>query len=396
MLEGAMRYAMEGRAVFPCAKKKPLTAHGFKDASLHPEELIRWWSRWPAAQIGLPTGSVNHLFVVDVDSSTAAEYVERLKLPPTFTIQTRPGRYQLWFAQAAGLTTKCTSGELAPGLDSRGDLGYTIGPPSIHHLTGLPYTVTRDVSWAPMPQVLIDLFSATNGHEPAPGAADSIPQGRRHRTMLQIAGALRARGLSGPAVLSALAAVNQQQCIPPLELAELQKMADYVASKPGLRGATMETTAAVEIECFADVKPERLRWLWHKRIALGKLNLFVGDPDQGKSLTSIDVGARVSRGSSFPDGAPATVGEVLFLSAEDDPADTQQPRFVAAGADLSRVHRIKAVKVMLPDGATGESHFTLERDIEKLDEKLAMMAAIDGDDPDEHAALCLNALCSQG
>ena len=47
---------------------------------------------------------------------------------------------------------------------------------------------------------------------------------------------------------------------------------------------------------FSDIKPQPLRWLWPSRIPLGKLTLLVGDPGLGKSLLTIDIAARVSRG----------------------------------------------------------------------------------------------------
>src|SRR5208283_2021212 len=111
-------------------------------------------------------------------------------------------------------------------------------------------------------------------------------------------------------------------------------------------------------------------WLWNQRIPLGKLTIFAGDPGKGKSLVTVDVAAHLSKGENFPDGSRCSVGDTIFLSAEDDAADTVRPRLDAAGADVSRIHRVKAVKVTLADGGTGDSIFSLERDLEKLDEAI--------------------------
>lgn len=54
--------------------------------------------------------------------------------------------------------------------------------------------------------------------------------------------------------------------------------------------------------------------------------------------------------------------------------DTVRPRLEAAGADLARVHRVSAVRVVLADGAESESTFNLERDIEKLEESLSRIS----------------------
>ena len=194
--------------------------------------------------------------------------------------------------------------------------------------------------------------------------------------MLSIAGALRARGLSREIVLSQLQSANRL-CIPPLDAAEIQKIADYVGGKlAGFPGQSpMETCAELELESFRDVQSESVRWVWYQRIPLGKLTIFAGDPGKGKSLVTVDVAAHLSKGANFPDGSRCSVGDTIFLSAEDDAADTIRPRLDAAGADVSRVHRVKAVRVTLADGNTGDSIFSLERDLEKLDEAIGKVPA---------------------
>src|SRR5438477_4479859 len=86
-------------------------------------------------------------------------------------------------------------------------------------------------------------------------------------------------------------------------------------------------------------RQEELTWLWPKRIAAGKLTLIDGDPEQGKSLLTLDLAARVSSGKPFPDGhSPGEPASVLLIGSEDGLKDTVVPRLRAARADLSRVH----------------------------------------------------------
>jgi archaellum biogenesis ATPase FlaH len=121
------------------------------------------------------------------------------------------------------------------------------------------------------------------------------------------------------------------------------------------------------LRCFSDIAPQPLRWLWPGRIPLGKLTLLIGDPGLGKSLLTTDVASRVTRGTSFPDDAACEVGSVIFLSAEDDAADTIRPRLDAAGADVSRVHILEAVRVQHTNGSLTEKTFNLETDIAALE-----------------------------
>ncbi|HKW63598.1 MAG TPA: AAA family ATPase [Candidatus Acidoferrum sp.] len=124
------------------------------------------------------------------------------------------------------------------------------------------------------------------------------------------------------------------------------------------------------LRCFRDIAPKALRWLWPGRIPLGKLTLLIGDPGLGKSLLTADIASRVTRGTSFPDGATCESGSVILLSAEDDPADTIRPRLDAAGADVSRVHTLEAVRVELTDGSLADKPFNLETDVAALEAAL--------------------------
>jgi len=94
-----------------------------------------------------------------------------------------------------------------------------------------------------------------------------------------------------------------------------------------------------KITCLSDVAPERIAWLWHGRVALGKVGLIDGDPGDGKSTLTIDLAARVSTGRAMPDGTPGLgyAAGVVLLSAEDGLADTIRPRLDAAGGEASRV-----------------------------------------------------------
>jgi hypothetical protein len=95
---------------------------------------------------------------------------------------------------------------------------------------------------------------------------------------------------------------------------------------------------------LADVTPEPVDWLWPGRLARGKLTLFAGDPGLGKSLVTMDLAARLSRGAFWPDGTIAPRGTTLLLSAEDGLADTIRPRLDRHDGDAAAVHVLTAVR----------------------------------------------------
>src|SRR5258708_15039857 len=113
----------------------------------------------------------------------------------------------------------------------------------------------------------------------------------------------------------------------------------------------MSTTPTRSVVRFCDLIPTPLEWLWPCRRPLGKLVLLDGDPDQGKSLLTIDWAARLTTGRPWPDGTPINRPEpVVLLGGEDNVLDTVSHRLRAAGADLSRGHVLRV-------GPDAHSHF---------------------------------------
>lgn len=92
------------------------------------------------------------------------------------------------------------------------------------------------------------------------------------------------------------------------------------------------------------VIPEPVNWLWQNHIPLGKLTIIDGDPGLGKSTVTLDLVARVSQGTSMPDGSPGVSGGAVLLTLEDGLADTIVPRLNAAGADLTRIVALQSVQ----------------------------------------------------
>jgi hypothetical protein len=124
--------------VFPCEPggKRPLTYNGFWDASADPRRVESWWSRWPAANLGVPTGERSGLLVLDVDPASGGPEslaaLERVHgpLPRTAKARTGGGGMHVFFVYPVGEEVRNSAGKLGPGLDVRGEGGYVVVPPS--------------------------------------------------------------------------------------------------------------------------------------------------------------------------------------------------------------------------------------------------------------------------
>ena len=122
----------------------------------------------------------------------------------------------------------------------------------------------------------------------------------------------------------------------------------------------------------SEVIKKALRWLWLGRFALGKLGILAGLPDEGKSMLLNYIAARITRaGLEWPNGeGQAPRGNVILLTAEDDPEDTVAPRLEAAGADLDRVEIVSMVRERDNEGRERERMFSLADDLALLRQKI--------------------------
>jgi hypothetical protein len=181
-LDQSLAYAACGWPVFPCqwqgpGRKRPLTDHGFLDASTNPVAITKWWRRWPDALIGLRTGLSCGRAVLDVDVKRRDAYgLDTLGelgfaiLPSTSMVHTESAGFHMHF-DPGGREIPSTQGAIGcgigPGLDWRGEGGYAILPsPGSGYWWDPHYGL--DAALAPIPPSLMP-------REPEGPAADARP-----------------------------------------------------------------------------------------------------------------------------------------------------------------------------------------------------------------------------
>jgi putative DNA primase/helicase len=140
----------------------------------------------------------------------------------------------------------------------------------------------------------------------------------------------------------------------------------YVMVRDEPKPTQQVRASGLEVVCMADVKPSAIDWLWPNWIALGKVHVLAGEGGRGKSTILCGTTAIATTGTTWPDGAEASlIGSVIILAAEDDVEDTLAPRLMAAGADLSRVFVIRSVF-----DENRRRSFNLQADLERLEAEI--------------------------
>ena len=119
--------------VFPCDdKKRPICEGGFKAATQDPDEIERLFSRPNAALIGVPTGVISGLSVVDIDVRDGKAGIEwrnknAERLGATKVAITQSGGWHYYYRHRDGIRNRAG---IDFCVDIRGDGGYVIVPPS--------------------------------------------------------------------------------------------------------------------------------------------------------------------------------------------------------------------------------------------------------------------------
>lgn len=233
MIEWALQYRGLGWSVIPLwpGEKTPLvTWEPFQRQAPSERDIHNWFRRWPTANLGIVTGAVSGLVVLDVDVGHGGEdslnELERRhgRLPETVEAKTGGGGRHVYFKHPEESVRNRVA--IALGLDIRGDGGYVVAPPSIHP-SGNPYVWLPNhgplgsTPLAAMPDWLVALPTEDNrlGHPVQYWRAlvrDGVTEGARNNTIAALTGRLLWHGVDPEIITDLLLCWNATRCSPPL------------------------------------------------------------------------------------------------------------------------------------------------------------------------------------
>lgn len=239
--QAARDYLRRGWVVLPVAPggKRPLIQWQMLQHR-HPTELeVRYWlTRWPDANLGLVTGAISGLVVLDVDPAHGGTrslhrlLAEHGPLPPTPEVLTGGGGRHLYFAHPAEPVHNAAA--IAPGLDIRGDGGYVVAPPSTHasghRYHWAPGRSPAECPLAPFPEWLHGRVRHA-GH-PLSHWRDlvraGVPKGERNSTIASFSGHLLWHGVDPEVVMELMLTWNRARCRPPLSDEEVARTVESI------------------------------------------------------------------------------------------------------------------------------------------------------------------------
>jgi putative DNA primase/helicase len=225
----AADYRRGGWCPIPIKKRSKQTALGqlapYLNRRATNEELAAW--AWPG--VGIVTGPVSGVLVLDVDGPEGEEELRKHGHPVTPMVRTANGGLHLYFKHPEQHVR--TGIRVAPGLDVKASGGYVVAPPTLGP-NGRPYewiVSPEEADLAEPPRWLMNLLAQERSKAPAPLVEERIPSGKRNDALASLGGTMRRRGMGEAEILAALQVANEQRCQPPLEAREVEKIAASVA-----------------------------------------------------------------------------------------------------------------------------------------------------------------------
>lgn len=337
MFMDVLKLRDRGLSVFPVSveTKKPIVAWDRLQEELPTYEEVAKWFSAPGRAVGIATGPVSGVLLLDFDFAKhpeAYEFFNNHSFPRTWREKTQSGGIHIYFKWCVELEGKqCnTTSKLWPGVDTKGYGGYSKICPS----PGYEWIIAPHMApLASAPQWLIDLLpnkeSRVIGDLSKPenwmvAELEAVQKGSgvegRTPTFVRAIGRLKAKGLSIIEVKSLLAPWAQKY-----EYPKLDSLVDDQFNRYPPRPQTVSTSDEDDSFVTFSVSDAPVQWIAPKIIPANAIGFVAGLPEALKTWILIDLAIEFARGNgNWLNKFPVNQCKVLFLDQERGKDETRR------------------------------------------------------------------------
>ncbi len=274
--------------------------------------------------LGIITGPVSRIFVLDVDGPEGEKSLEEKHIPKTWTVRTPRGRH-FYFKWCDELNDRVTTrAGLFDKVDTRGDGGYVV-------FYGFEFGPTT-VPLVYPPRWLIDALPRKESKQVTAGpmaTLGSIREGNRNQSFASLAGGLRARGYTVDVIFELLKPKAKEVGFSENELmAVCQSIGRYDTPKIEGQGENVESFLADE---------EPVKWICKPFVAEQSIGIIGGLPESRKSWVMVDLAVECARGGGlWLNKFPVKGCKVLLIDQERSKSEVQRRlKAVIAGKGIT-------------------------------------------------------------
>jgi hypothetical protein len=349
--DAALFYRKRGWSVIPVSpvtKKALVKWQEYSERVAAVEEIEQWWRNFPNAGVGVVTGKVSNLIVLDVDTKKGADANHVYRTFPTdLVVRTGSGGGHFYYQYPSSsdhIPNVVGKKDGHPtGYDLRADGGYVVAPPSLHP-SGRRYewitTGKRPADATPQLLKFIlpktELNGGTTSTEPwLADALQGVGEGARDDTCARLAGYFLSKGLPEDVVIEQLRLWNERNDQSGTEFtdADILKTVKSVqrtrARRPmgpksqpegrNLEDGPEDLLRLMSLQQYmTDYGAQEVSWAVKDWLPDETIAMIVSPPGTYKTWTLIDLAVSIATGTPFLGIAPVERrGPVLIFQQED-------------------------------------------------------------------------------
>ncbi len=241
IFESAFAYHVQGYNLLPIGPDKRPLIPSWKQwqTETQSDELIMEWFGNNDKNIGIITGKISGITVVDIDVKDGQAQADamRARFPSTYTVRTPSGGYHLYYQYAEGFTVSANAYPNLPNVDIRSDGGYVGAPPSVNANGNAYEVISNNIDKAVFP---IHMFPNKKPRKTLTEMT-TANKGNRNDTLASFAGKLLQSSKEDEWYTEVLPAVERANMgyTPPLSISEVKTVFESIAKKERARRANL-------------------------------------------------------------------------------------------------------------------------------------------------------------
>lgn len=342
VLEQANEYIDQGWSILPVkpSEKRPYMTNWlqYQHVKATKEMAENWFTSLTGAGVGMVTGRISGVVVLDIESYCKIPIEELLRRYPTQMVsRTGSGGYHLFYLYPNDVPKIANRVGIFEGADIRADGGFIVLPPT-RHPNGRQYEWVKTGFPGVFPKALLDIQSQpkAQGDGWITEALRGVSEGGRNDTCARLAGYFFRKGLNADIVEALLSEWNERND-PPLPMREVRTTIKSIERSCAVVGGqftsveyeddTKTASKAPENSTFDLLKmrdyvkgygSEGASWLVQDWLPDKSITFLVSPPESYKTWILLDLAVSISTGLPFLGQAKVNkTGAAMIIQQED-------------------------------------------------------------------------------
>lgn len=307
--ETIKKYINQGYSVFPVqlskkgekVEKKPVVEWAdYQQRYATDQEINVWCSMLDFNALGMATGKISGITVLDIDDPSITTYDSKMK------VKTISGGFHLWYKYKPGVRNTVRVGEKL--MDVRGDGGYVVVPPS--ELSGVGKYEWLNYERDKIADFPIVISEQRREYKKTMEVLPEAHEGERNQTAIKVAGhmvSLTDRKAWETTAWMAFQEWNRTHVFPPIDSFELRRTFDSACQMKSRNFTEKENNVQIMFGGQITNKYQEMVDKWGKGLTTGyplldeyftflpeQLYLISAPTHQGKTTVALNFASRIA------------------------------------------------------------------------------------------------------